>query len=493
MARNTSKKNARKSRPSNDQRVRLILGAAVVAIGALVVWSSQHDKEPSSSDEKNSSSEASSSGASEAGAGASARSQDKLPRLREASSEFAVLTDKSPEAVAKIADPEAIAAHLDTHVCGSTCGAVKTFVLDAESFEVETTTADDYILPPPESFDVIGASLSRTERASIGARPTVVVIRTHGGVTNDQLVARAGFAATSVVADALSGLVYDETERRIENASQFAAHVITVPLGQPVFSAKQIVIQLYRQEDGTARLLTLGMVRYGSPDFMLRGASMRAATSLSHVVNAVASDVVAGKTALPFDVTLGALATMTGKKVSELSKSPGSSQPMKVDAVPAERTEGDPDNEMFELVPRSSPDWDEAVANLFGEPPDVVHAAFDKELEGVAERARKELPRAIQRFERRDGQLYVKGPFPIPGSDSGADQFEWMWVEISSCDTKVCSGTLSNTPGYATNLSAGKPVTVDRTRVADWMLRMADGGIAGGDSIELLRRRQGSP
>lgn len=493
MARNTTKKNARKSQPSNDQRVRLILGAVVVAIGALVVWSSQHDKDTSSSDEKKSSSEASSSGESDGGSGASSSSRDKLSRLREASSEFAILTDKSPEAIAKVTAPEAVAAQLDSHVCGSACAAVKAFVLDADSFEVETTTADDYILPPPESFDVIGASLSRSERASIGTRPAVVVVRTHGPVTNDQLVARAGFAATSVIADALSGLVYDETERRIENASQFATHVITVPLGQPVFSAKQIVIQLYRQEDGSARLLTLGMIRFGSPDFMLRGASMRAATSLSHVVNAIANDVVAGKATLPFEVTLAELASMTGKKIAELSKDPNASQPLKVDAVPAERTEGDPDNEMFELVPRSSPDWDEAVANLFGEPPDVVHAAFDKELEGVAERARKELPGAIQRFERRDGQLYVKGPFPIPGSDSGADQFEWMWVEIASCDTKVCSGTLSNTPGYATNLSAGKPVTVDRTRVADWMLRMPDGGITGGDSIDVLRRRQGSP
>ncbi|AKU97669.1 hypothetical protein AKJ09_04333 [Labilithrix luteola] len=489
MARNTTKKTARKSQPSNDQRVRLVLGALVVGVGALVVWSSQHDKEPSSSDEKKSSSAASSSGETTSDAGTSSRSREKLPRLREASSEFAVLTDKSPEAVAKIADPEAVAAHLDTHVCGSACAAVKTFVLDAESFEVETTTADDYILPPPESFDVIGSSLSRAERATIATRPTVVVVRTHGPVTNDQLVARAGFAATAIVADALGGLVYDETERRIENASQFAAHVITVPLGQPVFSPKQIVIQLYRQEDGTARLLTLGMARYGSPDFMLRGASMRAATSLSHVVNAIANDVVAGKTDLPFKVSLAELATMTGKKPTELSKAPAASQPVAVDAVPAERTEGDPDNDMVELVAQSSPDWDEAMANLFGEPPDVVHAAFDKELEGVAGRARKELPRAVQRFERRDGQLYVKGPFPIPGADADSDQVEWMWVEVSSCDAKGCSGTLSNTPGYATNLSAGKPVTVDRTRVADWMLRMPDGGITGGDSIEVLRKR----
>jgi uncharacterized protein YegJ (DUF2314 family) len=106
-------------------------------------------------------------------------------------------------------------------------------------------------------------------------------------------------------------------------------------------------------------------------------------------------------------------------------------------------------------------------------------------------RARKDLPSAVKRFEAGEGALYVKGPFPIPEAsrgDGGAKE-EWMWIEASSCNARSCTGPLSNTPGYATNLAAGKPATVARDKTADWMLKLKDGGTAGGDSIHALQRR----
>jgi uncharacterized protein YegJ (DUF2314 family) len=97
----------------------------------------------------------------------------------------------------------------------------------------------------------------------------------------------------------------------------------------------------------------------------------------------------------------------------------------------------------------------------------------------------------VKRFEAGEGTLYVKGPFPIPEAsrpDGGAKD-EWMWIEASACDAKGCSGVLSNTPGYATNLAAGKPVTVARDKAADWLMRLKDGGTAGGESIKALQKR----
>jgi uncharacterized protein YegJ (DUF2314 family) len=149
---------------------------------------------------------------------------------------------------------------------------------------------------------------------------------------------------------------------------------------------------------------------------------------------------------------------------------------------------------MVELVPRGGATreaWAGAAAELFGEAPKVVFATFDKELDAIAVRARKELPGAVKRFEQGEGALYVKGPFPIPEAsriDSGASD-EWMWIEVSSCDAKGCAGALSNTPGYATNLAAGRPVRVSREKTADWMLRLKDGGTAGGESIRALQQR----
>lgn len=422
------------------------------------------------------------------------KSTGTLERLPEASAELAVLTDKAEVEVAKIASAETIAKMLESRHCGGTCDALRKVMTDHDKFEVEVTKAEDYILPARESYAAIAPGLSAAERASIATRPSVVVIRTRGTSTIDQMPARTAFAASAVVAEALSGLVYDEAVRRIENAEQHLQRVITVPLGQNVFAPRHISVQLYRQEDGTARLLTLGMGRFGSPDFTMRGSSMEAGPALANVMNAAASWAAATKTELPVVVTIEDVARASGRTREELARGPKPSNPVALDAIDVDRTEGDPENEMLELVPPGGATrevWDGVVAGLFGEVPKVVFAANDKELEAIAARARRELPSALKRFESGEGALYVKGPFAIPEAsrlDGGAKD-EWMWVDVTSCDAKGCSGTLSNTPGYATNLTAGKPVTVAREKTADWMLRLKDGGTAGGDSIKALEKR----
>ncbi|CAN5870851.1 hypothetical protein BH11MYX4_BH11MYX4_42510 [soil metagenome] len=416
-----------------------------------------------------------------------------LERLGEATVELAVLSDKPEVEVAKLATAEAIARLLDVRHCGGACDRLKKLMVDHDHFEVEVLKSEDYILPAKESFPTIAPGLTPSERASISERATTIVIRTRGVADIDQLPARAAFAATAAVAEALSGLVYDEVVRRIETSSQFAQHVVTVPLGQNVFSPRHIMVQLYRQEDGTARLLTLGMVRFGSPDFTMRGAPMELGPSLANVMNVVASHAVAARPELPA-VTLAEAARVAGRAAEELAKDPKASSPVQLDTLDAERVEGDPENEMLELVPRGGSTreaWTSAITELVGEPPRVVFAGNAPELEAIATRARRELPGALKRYEAGEGALYVKGPFPIPAEsrlDGGAAE-EWMWVQITSCDAKGCSGLLSNTPGYATNLAAGKPVAVLREKAADWVLRLTDGGTAGGESIKALQKR----
>lgn len=426
----------------------------------------------------------------------------RLERLPEATSELAVLSDKPEVEVAKIASAEAVAKLLDTRHCGGTCDALRKAIVDHGRFEIEVMRSDDYILPAKDSYETIGAGLTPAERASIGHRPSAVVIRTRGPADVDQLPARTAFAATAAVAEALSGLVYDEVARRIENLEQHSKRVITVPFGQNVFSPHQISVQLYRQDDGTARLLTLGMVRFGSPDFTMRGAAMELGPSLANVMNAAASWAVGARTELPIVVTLADVARISSHRPEDLAKDPKAASPVPLETADAERTEGDPENEMLELVPgpkgatpkgeaATREAWASVATELFGATPKVVFATFDKELDAIAARARKELPGAVKRFESGEGALFVKGPFPIPEAsrlDGGAKD-EWMWIQVSSCDAKGCAGALSNTPGYATNLAAGRPVRVERARTADWMMRLADGGTAGGESIRALQRR----
>ena len=118
-----------------------------------------------------------------------------LERLPEATSELAVLTDKPEIEVAKVASAEAIAKMLDVRHCGATCDAIRKVIVDHEHFEVEVMKSEDYILPPKDSFETIASGMTPAERATIGQRPSTVVIRTHGVSTIDQLPARTAFAA----------------------------------------------------------------------------------------------------------------------------------------------------------------------------------------------------------------------------------------------------------------------------------------------------------
>lgn len=417
-----------------------------------------------------------------------------LERLPEATCELAVLTDKSEVEVSRIASAENVAKLLEARHCGGACDELRKVMADHEHFEVELTRPEDYILPGRDTYDTIAPGLTPAERATIPNRTSTVVVRAHGASTIDQIPARIAFAATAALAEALDGLVYDEVVRRIETKTEFAKRAITVPLGQNVFAPQHIGVQLYRQDDGTARLLTLGMVRFGSPDFTMRGSAMEVGPLLANVMNAVASWAALGKSELPIPITLADVARVSGHTAGELAKDPAKSTAVQLDAIDVERTEADPDNEMLELVPHggaTTEGWGGVIAALFGEVPKVVFATFDKELEAIAVKARRELPGAVKRFEAGEGALYVKGPFPIPAAarpDGGAKD-EWMWLDVAACDAKVCSGVLSNTPGYATNLAAGRPVTVARDKTADWLIRLKDGGTAGGESVKALQKR----
>lgn len=489
---------ATKPKPASDKVGLGALGALVVGLG-VIVWLALPKQgqggDPSIADGGPTSDKladgAPATGRSKGDTNAPAGAFDRLP---EASCELAVLTDKPEIDVAKLAHAETVAKLLDSRHCGGTCDALRKFIVDHDHFEIEVMKSEDYILPPKDSYETIGAGLTTAERASIAHRGATVVIRTRGSSTIDQLPARACFAATAAVAESLGGLVYDEVVRRIESTSQLTQKVITVPLGQNAFSPRHISVQLYRQDDGTARLLTLGMVRFGSPDFTMRGASMELGPSLANVMNAVASTAAAAKTELPIVVTLADVARVAAHTPGELAKDPKAARPVSFDTTDAERIEGDPENEMLELVPRGGSAreaWASVVTELFGETPRTVFATFDKELEAIAVRARKDFPLGVKRFESKEGALFVKGPFPIPDEsriDGGASD-EWMWVEVSSCDAKGCSGVLSNTPGYATNLAAGNPVKVTREKMADWLLRLGDGGTVGGDSVKALQKR----
>ncbi|HEY8077636.1 MAG TPA: DUF2314 domain-containing protein [Labilithrix sp.] len=455
------------------------LGALVAVLAALVVWSipkGDATSEPATTAD---------AAAPSATASAPAPSGDRLERLAEASCELAVLTDVDDDDAEKLANADAIAALLDVRHCGAQCAVAKRAMSEA-NLELDVMKADDFIVPPREAFDAIAPGLTKDERDRAARAPLAFVVRVKSPPTVEQLTARACLSASAAAAEKLHGFVYDQSVRRIETAAELERHVIKAPAGENVFSPRQIAIQVFRQDDGTARLITLGMERFGSPDFIVRGVSMRAAGPIANVMNAVCARAASGPTKVPMEIGLAEVARIIGAKPADLSKDPAASKPIKLAAVDAERTEGDPDNDIVELVVQGAESWNEAMTELTGRAPDVMVSPDDPELQKIAAAARKDLPTAIKRFEAHEGTLYVKGPFPIPESD----EKEWMWVEVASCDRSACVGVLSNDPGYATNLALGKSAKVARTDAADWVLRFPDGGTAGGASIAVLSSRR---
>lgn len=456
------------------------LAILVVGLVSVVIWSLPKGGTPPPAED---------AGAAEADASPAepprASRGETLDRPPEASCEIAlVLEDRAdlPERTERAT----VARMLDARHCGSACDAVKKLVLDEQHAELERMTTEELVLPAKDTWDTVAASLTSEERASLDKRTQAVVIRTHGPGAPDHLPVRTCLAVASALAESLSALVYDETLRRIEAPRDLAKRLITAPLGQPVLTQRHLVVQLYRQDDATARMLTLGMIRFGSPDLALRGATMADAPRLGLVLDAAAAKVAAGESRLPLTVTLDDVAKVAGVAPSALASDPAKSVPAVLEAFEPPRTEGDPDNELAELLPREGPTpetWAAVLTGLLQRAPQVAFTAFDAELQTIAARARRELPTAIAQTTK-GASLFVKAPFSA--GDAGS---EWMWIEAKRCDAKTCTGPLTNTPAFATNFAEGKPATVKRAEIADWLLRLPDGGTQGGASIDVLERR----
>jgi uncharacterized protein YegJ (DUF2314 family) len=385
----------------------------------------------------------------------------EFARPREAVAAFAVLT-------------KAKAAQID-----AACATARATVADSRAVTFETRKVADWGMPKGAALDTMTTALTADERAALPTLGTVVLVTARSPVTRDATAARAGFAAAGALATSLHGLVYDEVLHRIEGAKTFAEHVITSPPGGLVWRDDRIAIELYEQNDGTARVLTLGMRRFGAPDIEVEGASMNAAHAMSVLVDRVAEKIVNGATLAPIALTEGdAGAAVLG------------------DLVEAPHHEGDPDNVLLRLVPLGAHDpaaYDALVARVFGRVDGVVDAPDAPALAAIADRARASFPAVADAFarERTSGAtLLVKLPFhttALDGSTGDAGPLEWMWVSVASVSDAGIEGTLANTPVYVADLHSGSPITGRRDEVADYLLDHGDGGKVGGDSMRLLR------
>jgi uncharacterized protein YegJ (DUF2314 family) len=396
-------------------------------------------------------------------------------RPTEAVASFAVLT-RLDAARAKRLGADLIARSLTPAECGDSaaCGAVADALRDSSRFAIDVRDTATWGLPKGEGLAAITRKLTPEEGRSIPELRTVVIVTARAPAGADAIAARTGYAAAATLARTLGAgaLVYDEVVHRIERPTAFAAHAITAPLGTPAFREEHIVVELYEEEDGTARLLTLGMRRFGAPDVEIEGAPMRDGRPLAHLVNELASKLAAGGWAeAPIDVEPS----------------------MPVDLVPAPHHEGDPDNVVLRAAPVAENGasltqvYDAIAASLT----DSVVTPKDRTLlEAIAARVQGQWPQVIARWSSEKGEtgqgakLTVKLPFHATTPNGGVT--EWMWVEVERADDAHVEGTLANTPSVAKTLALGAPVHAARSDVADYLLTHPDGGTEGGESARAL-------
>jgi hypothetical protein len=321
------------------------------------------------------------------------------------------------------------------------------FASDAGAIDVRD--AREWLAPSGDARDRMAERMSRDERAALDKVVTVVIV-------NDA-------SAAASLATRARGFVYDEVLHRIETARAFATHGPR----WDAWRADRVVVVSDPQPDGTARVVTLGMRRFGAPDLAIEGATGDLAAPLGAVLLRVASLVAGGATEAPLAIAPGA----------------------RVDLIAPEHPhEGDPDNVVLRVVPIGST-YEELAERVSraGEGADAV-VAFRGDggaLATVAERARAALPGAIARWSReRDAgaSLLVKLPFGDAGS------VEWMWVEVDRADATRVEGALASTPVRVAGLHAGSRIDASRTNVADYAIEWPDGGREGGESERLLGR-----
>lgn len=279
------------------------------------------------------------------------RPADHVSAPLESDCELAVVTDLDPAKLVERIKPKAIAASLTAADCGkeAECNDVRALIVERRRFTAEVVPVENWILPPRESADVVAPALSSTELDRLYAMPKVIVLHARAPSDRRHLPVRAGFAAASALAKQLNGFVYDEVLHRIESAEAFSKHAVTETFAEGAFRADRFVVQSY--DDGpdggtpSIRLLTLGFQRFGAPDLIVEGASLRAerpAGALLYGAGEALSKGARGKT-----VTLSkeVLAIGLGVPAEELKA------PVEVLFTDADRAAGDADNLLVRLVP----------------------------------------------------------------------------------------------------------------------------------------------
>ena len=257
-------------------------------------------------------------------------------------------------------------------------------------------------------------------------------------------------------------------------ATHARLRAVREPIAGAAFAARHIAIELRREPDGTARLATLGMSRFGAPDLVLRGAPLNSGPLLVDVLEEAAGAIAAGRTALPIRVGSnvpgsdgGASAALAAFAASPLALTPDGEADDRVELVPSGASQE-----------ATREEWDALASKLAGSAPapDPPPSSTD-------------FPAALSRLERDGGELFVLSPFAIADDDreAGGPGVAWLWMKVATCDATACTGALSSRPRFASNVAAGRTSRVLRAKIVDYLLYATTGAVVGGGARGIAR------
>jgi uncharacterized protein YegJ (DUF2314 family) len=398
-----------------------------------------------------------------------------IARPAAASIAFGVFTEKSKKELAGLLDRKAVGAQLGPKHCGdpAACDAVRKLLLDEEQVRIDV--AERRLWTMPTDIDKVALGLTREEKQSVEKGEWVYVIQVRGPSQQDHVHARLGFAITAFIAEKLKGIVHDQVCERMERPADFAKRAITSPLGQSAFSRNRIEFQYTPKPDGTVRLVSVGMSRFGAPDLVVESATMRVAEKLSDVLVAVAHKLERGESMSPIRVTLDDMETARGAPFGDDAGATQPPFPVMIGLEPVRAKAGDPSAFMARVVPEegATPEGYRDLAEaFFGTLEDEEPS--DEEIAQLRAKTQAKLPEVLAQYKKSKQRLLVHAPFELKGN-TGSGAAEFLWMEVEGFDDKTVSGVLVDEPRYVLSKKKGDRVTRPRDQIVDFMLDTPDG------------------
>lgn len=239
---------------------------------------------------------------------------------------------------------------------------------------------------------------------------------------------------------------------------------------------------------GGIRGVTLGLGQLGLPELALD--DVPEGNALVHAVAQLLCEgqVPAADGRFRVDLT----AVRNPSAAEGLRPLSGTSQAVEVRLVAAEPEEGDNPLRLWRIDFLGDGTYTERLvattSKLFGIADEILGAkGDDRELLAARDRARKRLPEVAARFSNglaMGDRLLVKGPLGPP------DRREWVWLEVRRWERGRIRGVLMSQPMQDLGIDEGSEVEVAEADVFDWTLAHADGSSEGGETDEILLRRQ---